>query len=70
MKTNLKKLMLDRDIDSLSELERQMKVKKINISRTCLDKLKHEKSLEQTKLITVLKLCSFFEITIGEFIEL
>lgn len=28
MKTNLKKLMLDRDIDSLSELERQMKVKK------------------------------------------
>lgn len=60
IKSRLKILMAERDINSLVELERQLKIKKLDISRTTLDRLYHSRNIDKTYLDTVIKLLNFF----------
>ena len=66
VKSRLKILMAERDINSLVELERQLKIKKLNISRTTLDRLYHSRNIDKTYLETTIKLLIFFNCEIKD----
>ena len=60
IKSRLKILMAERDIRSISELERKLKASGYTISRTSLNKIYHDQNINKTYLETVWKLTIFF----------
>ena len=60
IKSRLKILMAERDIRSISELERQLETRNLAISRTSLNKIYHNQNTSKTYLETVFKLTIFF----------
>ena len=66
IKSRLKILMAERDINSLVELERQLKIKKLNISRTTLDRLYHSRNNDKTDIETTIKLLIFYNCEIKD----
>lgn len=63
IKSRLKILMAERDIRSISELERKLKTSGYKISRTSLNKIYHDQNINKTYLETVCKLMHFFDCT-------
>jgi putative transcriptional regulator len=60
IKSRLKILMAERDIRSISELERKLKASGYAISRSSLNKIYHDHNINKTYLETILKLTKFF----------
>ena len=60
LKSRLKILMAEKDIRSISELERMLKASNQTISRTSLNKIYHNQNINKTHLGTVWKLTRFF----------
>lgn len=65
LKSNLRLLMAEAQIDSLSELSR-----KTNISRPALMKVRDEKDLENIPLKTLIPICEAFDVTLDELIAI
>ncbi len=64
IKSNLRYLMADKKINSLSAL-----IREAEISRETLNKLYHEEKLETLKLEMIIKVCDFFKCSIQDLIE-
>lgn len=60
IKCRLNILMAEKDIRSVTELERRLKIRNLNISRQSLHKIYHSIALDNTRLDTILKLLTFF----------
>ena len=69
IKSRLKILIAERDIKSISELDRMLKEKNLGISRNTLDKLATNKNINTVSLEFIDKLCIFFNCNINELIE-
>ena len=69
IKSRLKILIAERDIKSISELDRMLKEKKLGISRNTLDKLATNKNINTVSLEFIDKLCVFFNCEINELLE-
>lgn len=61
IKSRLNILMAERNIRSISELERQLKKCDLTISRTSLNKIYHDQNINKTYLETIWKLTKFFK---------
>ncbi len=66
IKSRLKILIAERDIKSISELDRMLKEKNLGISRNTLDKLATNKNINTVSLEFIDKLCIFFNCEINE----
>ena len=66
VRSRLKILMAENDINTLVELEKRLKEKKVPISRATLDRLYHSKNIDKTYLETTIKLLIFFNCEIKD----
>ena len=66
IKSRLKILMAEHDINILVELEEQLKDSNLVISRATLDRLYHSKNIDKTYLDTAIKLLLFFKCEIKD----
>ncbi|MTI60198.1 MAG: helix-turn-helix transcriptional regulator [Firmicutes bacterium] len=64
LKSNLRYLMADRKIDTISDL-----MEKSGLSRNAINSIYKEKNMETTKLNTLIKLCDALRCTLSELIE-
>lgn len=65
LKNNLRKIMFDKNINSISELQRLMKDAGRPIARRTLDRFYHNEN-NQIHYDTIIDLCMTLEIDIGE----
>lgn len=64
LKSKLRYLMADKNINSISELIRDTKV-----SRETINKLYHSENMDTLKLQMLIKLCDYFSCNLSELIE-
>ena len=69
IKSRLKILIAERDIKSISELERLLKESDLGISRNTLSKLSTNKNINTVSLEFIDKLCTFLKCDIKDLLE-
>ncbi len=69
IKSRLKILIAEREIKSISELERLLKESNLGISRNTLSKLSTNKNVNTVSLEFIDKLCIFFDCSINDLLE-
>ncbi len=64
LKSKLRYLMADKNINSISEL-----IRDTNVSRETLNKLYHSENMETLKIQMLIKLCDYFKCNLSDLIE-